>query len=343
MPVGVCAGQLVRMVTRSIREVALSSSEHPPQPAPGGSRRRGIPFTTTDLLLILVIFIWGSFPILGKIALREIPPSVFVPMRMWLAAGGLFVYALLTRQSVRIMRADWPRLLLVGVGGWATNQILYMTGLPLTTAGNTGLMVSTTPLFALLFAAALRQDRIGWRQVLGICISFGAVALLQQVRGGLSLGSETWRGDLLVLGSAATDGMQTVVVAPLLPKYGMRRLVTWCTLLTALALTPFAVGPARAVAWASVSWQAWGVVLWTTAFNVVLASLLWYMGIRRIGSVRTNVYQYLQPVISVGLGALLLHEPVTLPFLGVATLLLIGVVLARWPTPQRPKPAVIAA
>ncbi len=294
-------------------------------------RRSTSPLTGTDALLLSVILIWGSFPVLGKIALAEIPPLVFTPMRMWLAAAGLFLYAMLARRPLVVERSDWPRLVLVGVGGWAVNQITYMIGLPMTTAGNTGLMIATTPIFAALCAAILRQDRIGWRQMVGIGICFTAVALLQQYRSGLTLGQGTWKGDLLILTSAAVDGMQAILVAPLLRKYGMRIVVTWCTLFAGLALTPFALRMASGVDWAAVSAPVWGVVLWTTAINVVLANLFWYTGIRRIGGVRTTIYQYLQPIVSIALGVIALGEPLTLPFVALGALLLGGVTLARWP------------
>lgn len=292
-------------------------------------------FGLTDLLLLGAITAWGSFPILGKLALAHIPALVFVPLRMWLATGGLFVYAAATRQSLRIHRQEWGRLLLVGILGWSINQILYMLGLPLTTAGHTGLMVATTPIFAAITARALGLETLERSQVAGILLCLVSVGWLQRQTVGLAWLPDAWLGDLLILGSAATDGIRVALVTSLLRRYGATRIITWCTLINAVSLTPIAVIPARELSWAAIPPSAWAIVLWTSLVNVVLANIAWHIGIRRIGSVRTTVYQYIQPILSIILGVILLNERYPLSSAPPSLLLLLGVFLVRWPRAQR--------
>ena len=55
-----------------------------------------------------------------------------------------------------------------------------------------------------------------------------------------------------------------------------------------------------------------------------LAYFLWVRGIERLGSARTGVYMYLQPVIAVGLGWAFLGETLGVGTVAGAALVLVG-------------------
>src|SRR5215211_4143556 len=117
------------------------------------------------LLAVQVVF--GTWPILGKVALRVVPSTGLVAVRV---GGAAVAFALLARAKGRIpvpRRADLARLALYSLLGVVLNQFLYVKGLSLSTAVNAALLNATIPVFTLLISALLGYERLTARSCVG--------------------------------------------------------------------------------------------------------------------------------------------------------------------------------
>src|ERR1043165_3060755 len=92
------------------------------------------------LALTAVQLIFGSWPIFGKIALRALPSTGLVAVRVVGAAVAFFLLLRLRGRLVVPPRGDLARLALYGLLGVALNQLLYVKGLALSTAVNAALL-----------------------------------------------------------------------------------------------------------------------------------------------------------------------------------------------------------
>ena len=88
------------------------------------------------LALIAVQILFATWPIVGKIALRTVPPIALVGFRV-AGATVLLVFLARSKGSLRkIERSDWPLLIISSALGLVFNQWLFVKGLSLTTAIN---------------------------------------------------------------------------------------------------------------------------------------------------------------------------------------------------------------
>jgi drug/metabolite transporter (DMT)-like permease len=96
-----------------------------------------------------------------------------------------------------------------------------------------------------------------------------------------------------------------------------------------VGLVAVSVPALRAQEWGSISLGAWGGLVFSGALAVALAYILWYYGIRHLGSSRTAVYSNTVPVVALIVAWLTLGEVPTWVQVVGTVMILGGIGLAR--------------
>ena len=146
--------------------------------------------------------------------------------------------------------------------GWPCSQTpsinSVVIGLANTKAGNAGLLMALTPVFAYLVGVFGRRERFSQSVLAGILLSLtGVFAIILAGSSQVSFG-QTWKGDLLMMGAAFCWGWYTGASAGLLAKYGALRLTVLTMVLGTVVLVPLSVPAVIQQNWTAVSMRAWG-------------------------------------------------------------------------------------
>lgn len=197
------------------------------------------------LLLLAVVFIWGSTFVVVKSALADISPLLFNLLRMGLAAVFLgIVY------SRHIGRIDRRALLFGAVAGLflAAGYQFQTTGLRLTTPSKSAFITGMTVIFVPLLIAIPRLRPAGsnaprWNAFIGTLLAFvGIVLLTAPAHAGLNFHSIN-AGDLLTLACALGFACHVVALAHFSPRMRFEQLATlqisFATLFMAISLPVF--------------------------------------------------------------------------------------------------------
>jgi drug/metabolite transporter (DMT)-like permease len=234
-------------------------------------------------------------------------------------------------------RGMWLRLGLAGVLIMGTQQVLFVTGLDLTAAGEGSLLFSTAPIFTALMAAALGHERITPANWVGIAAAMGGCAMVILGGAGAEHVPETRvTGDLLMLASAFGYALFMVVSKPLMARYGALKVVTFSFLFALLVIVPFGAQEALTAEWSGLGTMGWVAMFWTVILAGLFGFTAWYWRISKTSASRVAVYQYVVPVVALIAAALLLGErPALLQILG-AGLVLVGLYFARRPADTCP-------
>ncbi len=284
--------------------------------------------TRFDLLLFLMVSIWGANFSLVKIALREFPELVFNALRL-LIASSLFLAAIWwqqrTDQRPALTRAEWRRVIVLGLIGHLVYQFLFLGGLKRTSVANGSLIMGTTPVVVALLSAWTGHERISLQRWLGAAISFAGLYLV--VGGQAGLGNPT--GDLLVLASTVCWATYSVASVPLLKRHSPMVVTGYTMAVGATAYTLAAVPALQSMDWASVSVTGWGLMMASAVFALGLAYLIWYSSVQRVGSTRTAAWSNVTPVMAMSIAALWLGEGLTLRQLAGAAVIFAGLITTR--------------
>ena len=262
-------------------------------------------------LLSLVIITWGFNFSFVKWVISQVPPIAFNVMRFSFATL-LILIVLTVREGWEPMPAmDVFKMFLLGLLGHSIYQIFFIKGLSFTTAGNSSLLIATSPIWTALVSAGLKKDEVTRKAWLGILLAFVGVFLVTLGGGSkLSIASSKTTGDLLTLAAAIALSLYTVFSRDLLDRYSPLRL-TAITMISGVAGL-WIYGGEKVVAqdWTSLSLTSWGAIAYSAVFAIVIGYIVWFTAVRTVGPTRAAVFNNMTPIVAFSVAFLLLGEPV---------------------------------
>lgn len=257
--------------------------------------------------LLVVQIMFGTWPILGKVAMRSMSSTSLVCFRIF---GAAIVFTLLQRKLGELHQP--PRRVLAWLAlssllGVALNQFIFVKGLSLTTAINSTLLITTIPVFALVVSIALGYDKASVRHFLGIALAAaGVVYLVDPWRA--DFGAQTTLGNLLLVASSFSYGAYIAVSRNLFRRYGALNVITWIFQIAALVAIPVAAYSWNTEGLKTVSAGLFIEVVYIILVPTVGAYYLNSWAITRVPPSVVAVYIYLQPLLAFGLAPLVLGE-----------------------------------
>ncbi len=285
-------------------------------------------FGGLDLLLLLVILAWGTNLSVVKVALRDLPVHSFNALRMIVAALAFAVVLWrATPAERRVERADWGRVLFLALMGGTFYQMLFMSGVPRTSVANSGLIFGLSPVAISLMSSLVGHERLPWTRWAGGLLS--VVGLYFVVGLGASVSVNSLAGDAFVFAAMVGWAIYSVASRPLLGRYSPTMLTAWTSIAAAPFYLLFAAPSLATTDFRAVSGLAWGLMVWSSTFCLVLAYVIWYTGVQRLGATRTSAYSNLIPLVAMAVAWWWLGEPVALPQMVGAAAILAGVFLTR--------------
>lgn len=285
-----------------------------------------------DLLLAILVLIWGLNFTVVKAALAEWHPLAFNALRFVLA--GAFLFAVQRARAPRgggepIARRDWPALVALGILGNTVYQVFFILGLDATLAGNSALVLSMTPVFITLLSVTFRHERVSPVAWAGVTVSFAGVALVIAGGARVALAGHTVRGDLLTLAASLCWALYTVALSPYVRRYGALRMTATTLYIGGAALVLVALPFLWTQEWARIGVVGWGGVVYGGVLAIGVAYLLWYSGVKKIGSTRTAVHSNLVPAVALVVAWLGLGERPTWLQIAGALAIFAGIALTR--------------
>jgi drug/metabolite transporter (DMT)-like permease len=286
--------------------------------------------------LLIVYLVWGSTYLAIRVGVETIPPLLMAAARNLVAGLIMFPIALRSRRTVaraagqavryRPSRAEWAGCAIVGILLLVANGVVGV-GEKTVPSGLAALLIATVPLWLLGIDAGLNHARLGLAPVAGLALGLAGVALLSGV-GGRSDGFSVV-GVVIILGAAAMWALGTImarrVTLPSSPALasGMQLLSGGAALLVLAAAT----GESGSLHLAQVSVRSWLALGYLIVMGSIVAFSAYGIAVRALPTTTVATYAYVNPVIAVLLGTLILNERLTPVMIGGGALIVGAVVL----------------
>lgn len=274
------------------------------------------------VIVAFAALLFGSVVVLGRSdAIRAMEVPALLAMRFAVAAAVLAAVVLATRRSLRPARGEGWRLFGLGAVLYATESALFFLALERGTAATVTLLFYTYPVLVAVISVATGGGLPGWVVGGSLGAAVAGTAIVVVSSGGLDI---TVAGIAFAIGSALTFSIYLVGADRLIRR--TRPLVTamWVSLsasiglLTAALVAGVAEVPAPEARLPVLSMG----VLTAGAF------FLLFVGLRRVGAVRSSVIASLEPVAAAVLAAIFVGEPIRAGVLAGGVLILAGAVAA---------------
>lgn len=278
---------------------------------------------------LFTILNWGTTFIATKVLLRSFTPVEILVFRFLLGVAVLFLVCP-KRLRIKDKGQEWI-FAAAGLTGVCLYFLMENVALSYTTAANAGVIISAAPLFTALMSWKIGGDkRPSGKFFLGFATSMAGICLISFHS--LSEVSLDWRGDLLALGAAMVWGIYSLLVKRI-AGFGYPILLT--------TRRTFIYGIAFMIPAAMLMDFEWGIQRFADPVNsgiliylgigaCALCFVTWGYAVDALGAVKTTVYLYLSPVITLVCSALILKEEMTPASLAGAALTLGGLVISQW-------------
>lgn len=286
--------------------------------------------TIVELCLFFVAFIWAlNFSII-KNSLAEIDPLSFNGLRFIFAAAIIWAVLLWRKQKVRIPRKDWLPLLGMGILGNLVYQGLFIIGIDFTLSANAAVMLGTIPIWVALFSHFFSIEKMNIFKAAGVVLAFGGIIfIVLGGKNGLSIGSDTFIGDVVIILSAVVWAAFTILSKSFLVRYTPIQFSAIMSTIGCVLLFLVGLPNMTQVDWLEVSYATYGGILYSGMLAIGAAYIIWNYGLQTVGAVRSATYQNLVPVLGLFFGVTLLNEQLTLLQYMGSSIVIAGIVLAR--------------
>ena len=304
-----------------------------------------------------VCIIWGTTYLGIRISLESIPVALMGGLR-WTIAGGLLALYLAARGRRLPPPSEWGGIALLGflLLGLGNGGVVFAE--QYVPSGLAAVMVATAPFWMAAVESFLPDgERLHNRVIAGLVIGFSGIVLL--VWPDLTLGNASSRGfvaGVIALQIAAIgwsigssyskrQGKSKAVNADFDPNAPDAVLGASAYQMLAGGLMMMAVGTLRG---------EWSALYFTTRTSIALIYMAtlgaiggfvaYTYALRHLPVSFVSLYAYINPIIAVALGTLVLHEPFTWRMTIAAALVFAGVAVVRWERrPAVPAPVKASA
>jgi drug/metabolite transporter (DMT)-like permease len=294
------------------------------------------------LSLLVVYVVWGSTYLAIRIVVREMPPFAAASLRF--ASAGVVMAGLAAFVD---RRAGWPTLrqwrdyALVGVLLLGGGNAFVMWAEKTVSSGIAALIVATVPMWLTLLDG-FRPGGQSWttRAWVGIALGLAGVALVARPEGGVPPGH--W---------PAVIGLQVGALSWAVGSLYVQSVPRRLPLFSASAVEMLAGSVALFVESrifgedlgriATVSSSAWSALAYLGVFGSLVGFTAFAYCLNELPASTVGTYAYVNPVVAVLLGRVVLGEPVSAGLVSGGALILLAVLLATARKPSlvnRPEP-----
>jgi drug/metabolite transporter (DMT)-like permease len=270
--------------------------------------------------------IWGGMYVVSKLILEVIPPFTLITLRLVLGIIVLWLVIQFTG-GVKLSRSQVITALGVGLVGYGVSLGLQFIGTRLSTASNGALVTSATPAFVLPFAAWLLKERITRRQLMALIVSLlGVLVVINPQSANLS--PDLFWGNVILVGAAITWALYSVLVR--LTSQGLPLLTGTMIFFVGglLVSVPAAGFELQHTAVGEINSSVVFGVLYLGVISTALAMYLWNKAFAMLKAGVASLTFFAQPLVGAGLGALFLHEELSILYLVGGALIGLGLWLA---------------
>lgn len=219
----------------------------------------------------------------------------------------------------RLQKPDWAALFCQALFGIFLFRILLLTGLPLTSTAEAGILTGAAPAITALLAWFFLREPLSAKTVLGIFCTVTGIILLQNHH--LTNAARVWQhltGNLFVLGAAACESVFNVISrkqrrideSAQLPFHPLVQTMLVAVAAGMLCLIPALWENSLEALW-SIGWQEWGALLWYGLVITALSFVCFYEGVKYCDAYTTAALSGLLPLTALLLAVLFLGEAMT--------------------------------
>lgn len=262
---------------------------------------------------------------------KGLMPSFLDPFQLVMIriAGACLIFWLvsLAIKNEKVDPKDMITIIIAAIFGTTVNQLLFFSGLNLTTPVDVSIIHVSNPIFVLIFASLLIREKITGRKVTGIALGASGALILVLYGNHADFGSETFTGNLFAMLNMLAYALYMVIIKPVMRKYHPITVMKWVFLTGLITAFPVTFSHLPSISFTNFETTTWLSLLYVIVATTFLAYLLTIYALKQVEAGVVSYYIYLQPIVVAVIAFWLGQQNFTLSKLFAAILIFSGVYL----------------
>ena len=287
---------------------------------------------------VLMVLIWGSFPVAAKIGVQHAPPLLLSGMRFTLAFLIMAPFAYMQSKKLWITWRQHGRVLVISLLMVGIPSSVFFAATPYAPVSVLTIMWSTTPIFTALFAMRDSGEVRGWKLFVSLLIGLfgvlivllGRIPFLPGSGGDLFFGGPVLIAELAVLASSSIYGYGIRMARRNSPDIPVTVMTAWQIFYCALFLLAISLIFERGSLFQP-TLTTFGALFYLAVFCSCISFFLTFWLIRRIGAIRTAYGDFIIPGVTLILSYLFVGESLSIAKVIGLAFVILGVVLVQIP------------
>lgn len=279
------------------------------------------------LLLMCLIFFWGTSFMFTSIAVETIDPLSIVFFRVVIGALVLTFFVYTQHENLPFTPFAWMIFLLLGFTGNLLPFFLIAWGQQTIDSGVAGMIMAVMPLITMILAHYFIAGEVLNRyKIIGFMMGISGIALL--------LGPVFEGGPLAIISGiaifiAASSYAVNAILIRKLPRFSPAIAGTGVLIAASIALLPFWLSQQHS-SLSQVSPSSMISLLWLGIGPTGIATIILFVIIERAGPTFVSTINYLIPVVAFFCGVVFLSEPAGWSSILALIIILSGIALTRY-------------
>lgn len=278
-------------------------------------------------LAFISVFIWSALYVSTKILLEQF--NAFELLFLQFIIGYIFLLIIKPKRLVLEDKKDELYFIICGLFGITIYNLFLNIAIDYSLASNVSVIIAASPLFTALISFLLKIEKPYFNFFIGFIVSIVGIIIIT-FNGKIELQLKPL-GDIMAVISSIGWAVYSVFIVKITDKkydfiLSTRKIIFYGIVFMIPSFFFFDFNPN----WAALKNP---IVLFNMLFVAIFASgicfIIWNKATDLIGVLKTNVYVYLTPIITIIISIIVLKERMTFTaFIGI-TLTLIGVIVSE--------------
>ena len=277
---------------------------------------------------LLAVILWGNSFIATKLALRELNPQTIILLRLIFGIALLVIFAIYTKKDFTLNLKNHGAIFILALIA-VFHLWIQVTGLEYTSAASTGWIVGVTPVFMAILSIIFFKEKLSKTKIIGIIVAFSGLLLLVSRSNMSNIKFIEQKGDLMVLASAFTWSVYSLVNKKISLKYPPMMTILFLFIMMAVFISPFTVTRQSINAVIHLSLIGWVSILFLGIFCSGIAYVLWAKSLKELEATKVGSFLYLEPFVTVLSAWFILSETITLTIILSGLIITAGVILVN--------------
>ena len=281
------------------------------------------------LALTVTSLVWGTTWVASKMGLSHLPPFQLASIRQ-LLGGSIYVSFFLWKGEGLPTKKQFLWLIPMAFLMFVSSNGIATYGLQYITSGLAALIAALYPLSVVLIERFyFKAIKITAQTLIGLILGLLGIAFIFYKDSLLIHGTHYALGVCLSLFAMITWSVGSIIISRNKINMNAYYSIGWQMLISAITMGLFTLITGNYIALSAIPTLSWGVILYMVIGGSVFAFISFIYSMKNLNPAIASLYAYINPIVAIWVGSLLLHEKINLESIVGTICTLVGVYLVN--------------